>query len=306
MNKKFFIFLLFFANYVFAENIPEWIIDIDKFCNKNLLCATGNGNTLNAAKIDARNNIQKIFETKVNSKFANIIINDNDIVLEDTFNELKDETSGILNGVIINKTYNDGKNFYAMAILDKIKTAKNIEKEIDKIDEKMKILIQENSYNSSLNLEKLYQERENLNKKYLFLTGDELEEDISYRQVIKNKNDKKNNLPLYFIKVNEPYDSLESTIKDILVKNDLDITEKIDNSVKIVKADLKMIKDYINVPGFERYKININIDILKNGKNSGFIKFEFLETGRSKEQIYSKAIERIREYIEENFDEFIE
>ena len=73
MNKKVFIFFLFFANFVFAEGIPSWLINVDKFCDKNMLCATGSGNTLNAAKTDARNNIQKVFETKVNSRFVNII-----------------------------------------------------------------------------------------------------------------------------------------------------------------------------------------------------------------------------------------
>ncbi len=305
MNKKVFIFFLFFANFVFAEGIPSWLINVDKFCDKNMLCATGSGNTLNAAKTDARNNIQKVFETKVNSRFVNRIENNNDNVSEETFSEVADETSGILEGVTITKTYNDGKSFYVLATLDKVKSAKNIEKEIEKIDEKMKLLTQDNSYNSSLKLEKLYQERENLNKKYLFLTGDEIEEDISYKQVLKNKDSKKNSLPSYFIKINEPYDSLESVIKDVLIKNNLSVVEQINNSVKIVKADLGMKKDYIKVEGFERYKININIDISQNGKSSGFIKLEFLETGRSKEQIYSKAIERIREYIEENFEEFI-
>lgn len=306
MNKKVFIFFLILTSNVFAENVPDWLLNTDKYCSKNEYCATGEGNTLNSAKTDARNNIQKIFETKVSSKYSNTLENDNDKVSENTFNEVSDETNGILNGVNITKSYNQGNKYYVLAVLDKTIVIKNIENDVKQIDEKMEILMKEDNYGSSLKLENLYKEREQLNKKYLFLTGNELKENVSYRQMLKNKNTKKNSSPSYFIKVDEPYDSLYSVIKEILVKNDLKvINQPTGGLIKNVKADLKMTKDYINVKGFERYKINFNVDISKNGKSSGFIKLEFLETGRNKEQIYGKSIERIREYIEKNFDEFI-
>lgn len=307
-NNRIFLYILIFffiSNNIYAKNKPEWLSNIDNLCDKNSICVTGSGNTLNLAKADARNNIQKVFETKISSKFNNTLISNNDKIEENTYEELNDETSGILSGINIIKTYEDDEKFYVFAKLDKIKTSNEIKIEIQKLDEKMKILLAENDYASAIKLEDLYTQRDKLSKKYLFLTNKELKEKITYDQIIKNKKNKKNNNLSYFIETNDPYDSLLPIIKEVLVKNGLNIITNKQGLVKIVKANLNMEKEHINVEGFEKYKLYLNIDILKNNKTTGFIKIEFLETGRDKKQIYNKSIEKIKKYIEENFEEFI-
>lgn len=291
---------------IFAKNRPEWLNNLDNFCDKDSLCSTGSGSSLNVAKADARNNIQKIFETKVNSTFKNTLTSSNNLVQENTYEELNNETSGVLNGVNIIKTYEDKDGtIYVLAVLNKEQASKYLKDEIKEIDKQMKVLLKDDNYGSSTKVESLYNQRKKLNSKYLFLTGKEIPSGITYEEIIENKRNKRNNSPSYIIRVNDPYNSLKSIIKNVLVKNDLIVVESIEKNSKLVKADLSMTKQYLKVDGFEKYKIDLSIDIQKSGKSSGFIKLEFLETGRDKEQIYNKSIEKIQEYIEDSFDEFL-
>ena len=69
------------------------------------------------------------------------------------------------------------------------------------LDKKMTTLIDDNSITSSKKLEEMYKKRESLNKKYLFLTGKEIQEEIEYKDVFENNKNNFSKVGSYYINI---------------------------------------------------------------------------------------------------------
>ena len=57
-----------------AEAKPKWINDPAAACAPSELCAVGTGATVKRAQADARNQIAKVFESKIKSSFETTFI----------------------------------------------------------------------------------------------------------------------------------------------------------------------------------------------------------------------------------------
>ena len=183
----------------FAKTLPQWIDDPSTACDADSICAVGTGASLKLAKTDAKNNIQKYFETKVDSSFTNRVYNDNKNVVETADETIAEETSGILKGVEIKKTFKNGNEFFALASLNKNLTITELKLNIDLIDKQMLVLVDDDSAASAKKLETLFYQREGLNKKYAFLNGRKVPEYITYEEVFnKRKNVKNRNITILF------------------------------------------------------------------------------------------------------------
>ena len=303
--KVCFVFIL--CSKVFAlDNLPEWVNDTNVVCSKNEICVVGSGDTLELAQANARKNISKYFETKIDAKFISSISSDENNVEQYSSSEVQETTQNKLKGVEITKTYFDGSEFYALATLDKILVIKDIKNNIDKIDSQMEILM--NKVNCNVNqLEELYKAREELNNQYLLLTGTIIPEKISYKQILDKKN-KNTELSFYI----EAYSSFEKDIKNylsnILLSNGFTLSNDKTKADRIISLDISKKEIQINVKGFikEEYSLNIKSIDNKNYNTISILYEEFIDTGRSVSQIQDIMKVKIQYFINENLNKILE
>lgn len=305
--KTFNLYLLIFLvliNNTFAKSVPEWIRNPKKNCKDNNICVVGVAETLNLAKVDAKNNIQKYFETKIVSSFKNEINNNENKIKETSYEFINEETSGILKGVEIGKIFENNGKFYVFAYLDKTKITNEIEMNINLLDEQMLILYQENNALSAKKLENLYLQRLELNKKYMFLIDKQIPEIISYNQISNKIKNTKNNKTSYYIDTNNQ--ELKTLIKNIITNNSGIITDNISNANTIVKGTITSNKEFLDVDGFEKYSLIVELLFIKDGKIINSLLKKEIDTGINFEQVYNKCMNRITTYISDNFINLME
>ncbi len=301
-------FVAAFSNYAFAAKRPDWVNDMEKDCFKNEICATGSGTSPNMAKTDARNNILKYFETNINSKFKSSLSTDE--VEEKSFKseDLEEVSEGILKGVKIRNTYDDGKEFYAFAVLDKDVATKEIKSDIEKADAKMKLLVAENNIKYNKQLEKLYIKREELNKRYLVLTGNMIPEVVKYEDIFAAKK-KSGELSLsYYIAPSEDYEQQVSDyLTSVLIENGAKVINDEKGANRFVMVTVNRVKMHLNVDGFIKQMYVLKIEVTNSSAEAvASLYQEFTETGRSEVQIKEIVNMRIKDYINENIDQLLQ
>ncbi len=288
------------------DNLPEWVSDVNTTCPKNKICVVGSGDTLELAQANARKNISKYFETKIDAKFISSISSDENNVEQYSSSEVQETTQNKLKGVEISKTYFDGSEFYALATLDKILVIKDIKNNIDKIDSQMEILM--NKANCNVNqLEELYKAREELNNQYLLLSGGIIPEKISYKQILDKKN--QNTELSFYIETNTDFEKeIGNFLSNLLISNGFSVANNEKTADRIINIDITKQNIKINVKGFikEEYFINIkNIDT-QNYYTKAIVYDEFIETGRSESQIQDIMKAKIQYFIDQNLNKILE
>lgn len=304
----FLFFITIFSNYAFAAKKPNWISNTEKDCFKNEICATGSGTSPNMAKTDARNNILKYFETNINSKFKSSLSTNE--VEEKSFKseDLEEISEGILKGVKIRSTYDDEKEFYAFAVLDKDVATKEIKNDIEKADAKMKLLIAENNIKYNKQLEKLYIKREELNKRYLVLTGNMIPEVVKYEDIFAAKK-KSGELSLsYYIAPSEDYEQqISDYLANVLIENGAKVINNEKDANRFVMVTLNKVKMHLNVDGFMKEMYVLKVEVTNSSAEAvASLYQEFTDTGRSEAQIKEILNMRIKDYISENIDQILQ
>ena len=292
-----------------GEKKPEWILDPSGSCDSKLeICAIGSSGTLNSAKIDARNGIAKFLETSVSSKFSSTISADNVESYSKQSESLEEVTEGILKGSEIKYTYDDGNTFYAFAVLDKKKFAKELKDDITKIDEKMNLLLSEGDVKYNKQLEKLYFKRDILNKKYLVVTGNLIPETIKYEQIFANKKNTKQSSRVYFFEKGKDSFSRQiiEVIKSNFSENGVGLTSEQQTADMIVKVSVVKNDLHLNVQGFIKQMYNLTIEVIDNtGRITNNVNESFVEVGRSEAQIKDIVLMNVRSYMQENLENLL-
>ena len=283
---------------------PLWITDTSKECIKNQICAVGSGSNVSLAKIDARNNILKYFETNVSSNFKSTLSSNE--VKSDSYksDDVQEVSSGILKGVEIIKTYNEGGEHYAFAILNKDITIRDLRSDLDRLDIRMKLLISENNPKYNKELENLYLKREQLNKRYLILTGYLLPDVVKYEDIFKIKKSKNISLLVYYItSSNSNSEKLSPILSSVILDNDANVVSSQEQSNRVADISIERIKMPLNIDGFVKYKYSLTIKVKKtSGGVVAVLVNDFIETGRSESQSADSAYISMKKFINENIE----
>lgn len=295
-----------FTDVSFAK--PDWIDNPDIECSENEICAVGTGITGNISRSDARNNILRYFETNINSRFSSSLSTNE--ITEKSFKmeDLEEETSGILKGVKIKKTYKSNNEYYALAILKKDFAIKEIKSDILKIDEKMKLLIQEENVKYNKELEKLYLKRDIFNKKYLILTGDMIPEAIDYKSIFNIKKKTRNlSLKYYILRSTNYAQELNYYLASVLMENGVKVIGSSSSADRILILTVKKSDMYLNVEGFVKKSYILEIQT-RNSSNKVITNLykEFVEVGRSDEKVKEAVSIKIKNFINENIDQLLQ
>lgn len=302
---KLFISILLMTS-VFAD-LPSWVKDSKKECKKSELCAVGEGESQSQAARNARVALSKIFDNQVSSTFSSSLSNSNGQVDDSAKEEIEERTNTALEGVEISKTAESKESYYALAVINKMKAASGFEREIKKLDEKMEILYEDKDPSNAVKIEKLFVQRETLNKRHHFLTGRDIASKIDFSKIFKNKKAAMESVVLHVFLDEEEPKNVESAIVGELVSLGYKVTSgevRNKKSTHVITGDLTAEKLYMKVEGFEKYKFSLtlkssNLDRVQKSQLS----FETEETGRNYDQAVHKAIDKIKEYVKTNIQE---
>lgn len=287
----------------YGRDRVNWITDVTKVsdCKSKYICTVGEGPSLNLSKANARTNMSKIFSTKIQSKFSSTLSDAGETSSE----ELNESTEAVLEGVEVLKVSEDDTGYYALAGLNKSKASRSFKRQIEKMDEKMEVYLEDGGMSAARKLKQLYMQREVMNKRYEFLSGRSISESITYDQVFKS-NKKLSDLVVHVYLEEEAPKEVESDLVKLLSDAGMKITtgkELNKGATHIVTGSLQADKQYMKVDGFEKYKFVLKLEAMNRDRiGSGSLNFDITETGRDYDQTHDRAIGKIRDFLNNNID----
>lgn len=295
------------VSFVFAAKKPAWINNPAGSCSKDEICATGSGASPNIAKTDARNNILKYFETNISSEFNSSLEANDDYSKSFSSEDNREVSEGILKGVEITENYDDGVLYYSFAVLDKKVAVKEIRSDIEKIDARMQLLLDENGVRYNKQLENLYLKRDNLNKKYLVLTGELMPDVVEYGDIFKAKKSSIDSSLVYYILPSNGYEQqVNDYLASLLSEYDIQTTNNKNEANRIIILTINKTDLHMNVKGFIKQMYILKIENSnRNGEVVSTLYKEFSEAGRSEDQIRELVNMKIKDYIAENIENLI-
>jgi hypothetical protein len=307
MKAKIFVLCLFITANAFAKT-PDWVDKTDGVCSSDDICAVGSGDSLNSAKSDARANILKYFETNINSKFQSNLTLNNEEIKELDFDDLSETANGIIKGIKITQTHNDGKIFYALAVLNKKKAGNEIKFDMEKLDAKMQTLLEDGSPSTALQLEKMFSKREEMNKKHLFLTDKSIPEKVKYKDVYENKS--VNRLSFYISLEGEglpagELSGLKNKLSSIITDSGNGISKNAETADRILYGEVILAEEYVKVEGFKKLRVMFRLESKNDGASVGVLENEYVETGRDLDQISRKTFRQFNDYLERNYQNLL-
>jgi len=295
------------------SSFPNWVSAPGQSCSKSEICSLGEGANLNQAMTNAREGIQKVFETEITSRFSSSSASsNNEVDFERLQSELTELTNGILKGAEIKHTYQGGHNVFALATLNKLKLGSLIFSEIKKLDEKIDVLMKDKHPYSSLTLGELYKKRESLAYRYEFLVGKKLRLSYSYKEIFDKVRAAYGKILVQINIEGDDSEKVLSTVSHSLTDLGIQVLGKTNHEksgsqnkqTHFLQLKIKSEKEYLNVRGFEKYNVQF-LATLKNkeGLETSSLNYEVVETGRDQRQCLLRALPEIQKYITLNMKE---
>lgn len=298
---------IFISGALFSAEVPNWVNEPDKLCKDGEFCAVGNGNGANLAKADARNQIAKIFETKITSNFSQSTTSSTSAGQNQNLSEeISEDVDEALSGIEIKKTYEGKNGYYAFAVIKKMKAANVFKSKIEQIDEQMKA---ENSLKtpaSAAKLQNLYKKREALALRYEFLTNQKLPPPVALGEIFAKKKSATSGVILFVNLKEENVKKVEPLLIQQLTDNGYKVVidDKHEKMTHKVTGEFTFEKMFINVPGWEKYRFLLHLYGAKaDGVKSGAITFETIEQGRNFDHARDLALPKIKAFIAEKLPE---
>ncbi|MDR1952844.1 MAG: LPP20 family lipoprotein [Elusimicrobiota bacterium] len=307
-----FCFVLFFSavNLSYGQAGADWINDPEGagVVSSKDIYAVGEGTSLSAAQADARAGILKVFETNIDSRFSGSLSGNVDGESQRLSKEEIQETSkGIVKGITISKTYQGGGKFYALAILDKQKTINELAYDIENLDAKMQILLEAADPATINQLKKMHAQRDDMNRKYLFLTGKSIPATISAKDI--DDVSKKVQPLSFYLAFTEGYSKgitpLRNNLTRLILNHGFTIANNITTADRALTIWITLEQDDINVTGFEKWTTTFRIENKSGSKSIGVVSQEYSETGRSIDQCFNKSLAKFQQYLTQNYENLL-
>ena len=286
-----------------AGSKPKWVNDPSAACAAGELCAVGTGATVKRAQADARNQMAKIFESKITSSFETTYIEENDQNYSKVKDYISDESEVILQAVEIKETFEDAKSgdVFALAVLNKPTAARVTKQDIDDLDQKMTALLKEDTPAAAVQLEKLYEERRSYNRRYTVLTGHPAAEVVGYDQVYGNKKDRIGKRHIYLTVDGKPNAAFDQAVRSVLKENGYTFAASASEETPKVVISFQEEEQYIKVKGFVKYAYHFTMKGPdKKGRMIDVLATTIEESGRNQQQAFKNALESLKGYIKEN------
>ncbi len=291
-----------------AADKPLWINNSDLGCRKNSeLCTVGFGISRDEAIRNSKVELLKVFSTNISSKFESNLSAGSTQSNEDFQEVIKEETQGVLEGVQINKVYEQNDGFYVLANLNKRQAGENLKLKITGLDTEIKIIYDDKDSVEKTNLQRLFAKRQALNQTYLFLIGTEIPSPISSELILKSNKEALKGVTLHIhFDEHEPKPLEAETIKYFSDLGYTVVTGVVVNSgaTHFITGKVISEKQYINVRGFKKYKVVLKITVSNNKKiETSHLNLESSSTGRNYQHALEGAIKEITNDLKEKIND---
>lgn len=234
---------------------------------ENNLYVLGSGKTLEEAMTNAQVQLARIFETQVSAEYTENTSSDTVSSKQKASEQIQTVTNTIISGLKVkNVNIADGQ-FFVTAYLNKEEVSAILYEEINALDMKLLTLVTDDSATSIRSMKKLYKQREELNKRYVFLNnGVSLAEKVPYSKIFeKNKQSfvgKKVSVKI----LNDIDGEITYILKKLLVDSGYALSET-DYDFQI-KGKLSMRNIPINVEGFLKNTYTLVLESSDNTKKT--------------------------------------
>jgi len=295
-----------------AEEAPKWVSGPAEYCGPGKLCAVGEGTGQMSAAANARNEISRIFETRVESETTvsssakesnagGVVAGE---LTEEMLSIIKDSTEGVLQGVVIEQNYESSDRYYALASLNRLKASEILAARMKDLDEKNVNLFEAGKRTDVYRILKNFELRERLNDRYRILRSGGYPSPLSYTDVMKKKALLRQNRTLVSVDIvgDEKKSALMPFVVALLLDMDFKITAPEQATFNIVGTWMEN-KEHFNVKGFEKYNFTFSL-VAKNksGVKVGGLSTQAIQTGRNLQQSKERALPTIKSEITETID----
>lgn len=290
---------------------PDWFLDYLKTnpeCNREYLCAVGEGKTNSEALGEARAEIAKFFQNKIQSKTQLSSSSEQKgltpatgNVDEWTHKVVSEETSEIINGLEIRKQEQINGHVFVLMNLSKDKTAKILKEKIEALDTENFQLLELNSRFTYPKIIKNLSLIEALNERYILVSQIPLKFRVN-KEIIQDKLNRLEPVKLAIVtsakrlptKLNHILLDLLSSLRVVVVPAKL-------SPPYTLRSELIVEEQYFKVNGFKKLNVQFRLELL-NSKAQIMGKISALseQVGRSSDQGIEKAIPDIKEALQNN------
>lgn len=287
------------------ENLtpPTWVYSPYDLCAElSEICATGEGKNFADADSAARVNLASIFEVKVASELhSSQQTSQNQAwhlsVQQEVHKVLVESVEQILEVVEIKKRFKSQGLVYSIASLDRKKAGDLLSGRIAIIDTELDALWRRRQRTSLRKITALTLEREKLHERYSLITQTNLEPPVSYRQVLEWRDSKPVSEPL-ILRIGHAPDWMVDKIEELLTESGFRIVKS--DAKKVVELDVTSIKEYLNVPGFEKYTFSMNLTSTADGIKLKEMTASETVNGRNQADALIKVKSFFYNYLEKN------
>ena len=286
----------------------DWIEQTSQACPANHLCAVGNGENYAMAESSARESLGKIFEIHLVSKtrtFSDL----SKVELEQDTYELTEE---ILDGVRILRRGEKKGQFFALAVLNKSKSARQIRGKIKSIDERLLAYYNSDDKKKWEQALKQFEKRSRLNHRYRFLTGLDRPSPVGYRKIHQKIDQadhsirKKRQKNVVLLQVAGPSSAQkieQALIRKLLLLNYRVVLDSKLSHTFVLKVVSDIRQEHFKVKGFEAYRLNLTFTgKTHGGKRVGSFNLSTLGIGRSQGHAETLGLKNILIDLESKLD----
>lgn len=293
-----------FAVQAKEDKQPEWVNNPTSNCKEEEFCSVGIGSSEKKADADASSGIAKIFEAKVKASFSSTTESKDDEVSSAVTSSVSENVAATVSNMEIKERFKKGATFYSFAVLNKERSAEMVREKIGDIDERMEMLLTDDTAMSAAKLEKLYEQRLGLNQQHIVLTGRGILATVSYSDVFKNKKEKMGGKDFYLFVAGTKNKSLEKSVKSLLLKNGFTFVKNREGA-RVLTITVSKTQEPFAIPEMVKYEYTISIRIKNSGdgKTVELLEEAFEGTGLNEKQAFDEAVGEFEKYLKEHLEE---
>ena len=276
-----------FAVQAKEDKQPEWVNNPTSNCKEEEFCSVGIGSSEKKADADASSGIAKIFEAKVKASFSSTTESKDDEVSSAVTSSVSENVAATVSNMEI-----------------KERSAEMVREKIGDIDERMEMLLTDDTAMSAAKLEKLYEQRLGLNQQHIVLTGRGILATVSYSDVFKNKKEKMGGKDFYLFVAGTKNKSLEKSVKSLLLKNGFTFVKNREGA-RVLTITVSKTQEPFAIPEMVKYEYTISIRIKNSGdgKTVELLEEAFEGTGLNEKQAFDEAVGEFEKYLKEHLEE---
>ena len=290
---------------------PLWINDTSQYCGEDKFCAVGEASDAAKGEARARDNLAKIFSTKVESRstvkvsFEGGVHDSSRKSDEEYVSLIRESTELVLEGAVIEARFQDEESHFALASLEKHLGARILRNKIQGLDEQMEALYQTNRRSHLRKAIGLHKAREALEGRYLIFRSMATPPPVPLK-VLMNKMLSLGTNRVIFVEGGRENDAtlFEKALVQELVALGFKVASDENSQFDIkVRTTLDFEEQHLNVKGFKKFIVSFTMSSF-NPKNQkqGQVVFEFEGNGRSRKDILYKVRDEMIKSIKEHTD----